>query len=35
MLEQKWMLLESIREKVNRLVEQEISRLRESEGKPN
>ncbi len=35
MLEQKWMLLESIREKVNRLVEQEISRLQESEGKPN
>ncbi len=35
MLEQKWMLLESIREKVNRLVEQEIGRLQENEGKPN
>jgi hypothetical protein len=35
MLEQKWMLLESIREKVNGLVEQEIKRLKESEEKPN
>lgn len=35
MLEEKWMLLESIREKVNGLVEQEIKRLKESEGKPN
>ena len=35
MLEQKWMLLESIREKVNGLVEQEIKRLKESEAKPN
>ncbi len=35
MLEQKWILLESIREKLDRLVEQEIIRLQESEGKPN
>ena len=35
MLEQKWMLLESIREKVNGLVEQEINRLKQSEAKPN
>ncbi len=34
-LEQKWMLLESIREKVNGLVEQEINRLKQSEAKPN
>ena len=35
MLEEKWMMLESIRKKVNSLVEQEINRLEESEGKPN
>ena len=35
MLEEKWGLLESIRHKVNSLVEQEISRLQDSEPKPN
>ena len=35
MLEEKWGLLESIRHKVNSLVEQEISLLQESEPKPN